>query len=189
MLRTMLTFAILLPLGACDRAPDESAQTIPLQRRASSLPQALAQSPDTTEAVWAVDEGGQAIDFGTPGDDPLMSLVCRLDGDVPQLSVIRHAAAKPGEKAIFPVIGNGMRSRFMVDAVLEEGEWMWEGTLPAEDPQLEVFTGPRSLTATLPGQGLLEIDGSRIPGEFVSWCRKGGEVIDAQVAEEETEEG
>ena len=187
MLRTVLTLSILLPLGACDRPAEESAQTIPLQRRASSLPQALAQSPDTENASWAVDEGGQAIDFGNPDEEPLMTLACRLDGKVPQLSVIRHAPARPGEKAIFPVIGNGLRSRFMVDAILDEGEWLWEGTLPADDPQLEVFTGTRSITATLPGQGMLEIDGSRIPGEFVSWCRKGGEVIDAQVAEEESE--
>jgi len=90
-------------------------------------------------------------------------------------------------KALFPVLGNGMISRFQIDAVLHDGEWRWEGTLPAADPQLEVFTGPRELQATLPGGGSLVIEGSRIPGEFVEWCRAGGRVLRAAEAEEQAE--
>ena len=56
----------------------------------------------------------------------------------------------------------------------DEAEWHWEARLPAEDPQLEVFTGTREIIATLPGRGTLEIGGGRIPGEFVDWCRAGG---------------
>jgi hypothetical protein len=50
------------------------------------------------------------------------------------------------------------------------------GALPASDPSLDVFTGPRELEATLPGGGSLLIAGSRIPASFVTWCRAGGHV-------------
>jgi hypothetical protein len=55
--------------------------------------------------------------------------------------------------------------------------------LPASDPQLDVFTGPGELQATLPGGGTLLIEGSRVPGEFVTWCRAGGRVRRAEEAE------
>jgi len=85
------------------------------------------------------------------------------------------------------VIGNGMISRFKVDATLTDREWRWEGALPAADSQLDVFTGPREIEATLPGGGSLLIEGSRIPGEFVSWCRAGGKVQRAEAAEQAEE--
>ena len=81
------------------------------------------------------------------------------------------------------MIGNGTISRFKVDAALADGEWRWEGALPASDPSLDVFTGPRELEATLPGGGTLLIAGSRIPGEFVNWCRAGGRVQRVEAAE------
>ena len=167
---------LLLPLAlaACDRAPP------PVQRidlaTARATPRVLEQSPVTTFAVWQVADNGQAIHFGNPGVAPLLSLACRPTVNPPEISVIRHLTALPGQGALFPVIGNGMRSRFLVDATLADGEWRWEARLPAADPMLDVFTGPRELLATLPGGGTLEIAGSRLPGEFVTWCRAGGQV-------------
>lgn len=167
---------LLLPLAlaACDRAP------APVQRidlaEARTTPRVLEQSPDTTLAIWRVADNGQAIHFGIPGAPPLLSLACRPTELPPQISVIRHLTALPGQGALFPVIGNGMRSRFLVDATLADGEWRWEARLAAADPMLDVFTGPRELAATLPGGGTLEIAGSRLPGEFVTWCRAGGQV-------------
>ncbi len=99
------------------------------------------------------------------------------------LRVIRHVAARPGEKALFPVIGNGLISRFKLDGTLREGEWRWEGALPASDPLLDVFTRGGKLEATLPGGGSLAIDSSRIPGEFVTWCRAGGTLQRVEAAE------
>lgn len=182
---TALTF---LALAACqqEQAPPEGAQRIILDDVERARIEPPMDSPETDNAAWSVDESGQAIRFGNEGEDPMMSLACRLDEEPPQIAIIRHAPARPGQKALFPVIGNGMRSRFLVDAALRNGEWRWEGILPADDPQLEVFTGPRDLTATLPGRGMLEIAGSRIPGEFLEWCQAGGRVM--EVAEEEQEE-
>ena len=174
-------------LGACDQPSSEQpaqSQRIAIAeaRRAQLRP---IEVPDTSEARWAVDEGGQAIRFGNAGEAPLLTLDCRLGEEPPQMRIIRHVQAQPGEGALFPVIGNGMRSRFLVDAKLEDGEWRWEGTVPASDPMLDVFTGPRQLTATLPGGGMLEIGGSRIPGEFITWCRAGHDVMEAEAEEQE----
>jgi hypothetical protein len=104
-----------------------------------------------------------------------------------RLRIVRHVTARPGEKALLPVIGNGTISRFKVDAVLSGDEWRWEGALPAGDPSLDVFTGPRELEATLPGGGSVLIAGSRIPGEFVNWCRAGGGVRQPAVEGQATE--
>lgn len=139
-------------------------------------------SPDTTDAMWTVSEDGQAVVFARPGAAPLMTLACRLK-DVPAtLAVIRHVPSRPGLSALFPVIGNGTISRFALDARLAGSEWRWEGALPASDPLNDVFTGVGELEATLPGGGSLLIGPSRIPSEFVNWCRAGGRLQRAQEA-------
>ncbi len=179
---------LTLLLAACQQAPEEAAP--PAQRvafaadnRALNAPLA---SPDTSEARWAVDESGQAIHFADEGAErPLLSLDCRLSEQPPQMRIIRHVRSRPGQGALLPVIGNGMIARFLVDATLQQGEWRWEGAVEAADPMLDVFTGPRPITATLPGGGMLEIAGSRIPGEFITWCRAGGDVMEAEAEEEE----
>ena len=182
---------VLALLAGCqaEPVPDNTAQRIALRddgnRQATAIP-----SPDTTAARWSVAEDGQAIDFGVPGNDALLSLACDLGEEPTTLTIIRHAQAYPGQSALFPFIGNGMRQRFMADAVLEGGEWRWEANLPVDDPQLDIFAGTRSFTATLPGRGMLEVSGSRIPGEFLEWCRSGGaspqaedEAVDAESPE------
>lgn len=168
---------LLILLAACDRqaeVPREDVQRVSLEgmeaRQAEADP-----SPDTSAASWSVAANGQAIRFGNEDEPPLLTLACVLDAEPPEMVIIRHARALPGQEALFPVLGNGMTSRFMVDARLSESEWHWEARLPASDPQLDVFAGPRDLVATLPGRGTLEIAGSRIPGEFLEWCRVGGE--------------
>jgi len=166
-------FAIVA-LAACDRPETPvDGQRISLDAARGTIEQPLP-SPDTVNASWTVAKNGQSIDFGNPGETPLLTLSCHLKDKAPTIHIVRHVTTRPGEKALFPVIGNGMVSRFKVDATLADGEWRWEGVVPAEDGSLDVFTGRRELEATLPGAGTLIIDGSAIPGEFVDWCRKGG---------------
>jgi len=176
---------LALPLlAACNQGAEapEQAQRISLEDARTKVPEPLV-SPDTTEGAWKVTDNGQAIDFAPPGQPPLLTLACKLREEPATLTIVRHVQARPGEKALFPVIGNGMISRFKLDAALADGEWRWEGAVPASDPSLDVFTGPLEIEATLPGGGSLLIEGSRIPGEFVNWCRAGGRVLNAEDAE------
>lgn len=179
--------ATCLLLAACGDGADA-----PLQAQRISLEEARAKvaepllSPDTEGASWTVTANAQAIEFGQLGAEPFLTLACDVREAPATLTIIRHVPARPGQKALFPVIGNGMISRFKVDAALRTGEWHWEGTVPASDPQLDVFTGPRELQATLPGGGSLMIAGSRIPGEFINWCRAGGRMLRAEQAEQQT---
>ncbi|WP_271078414.1 hypothetical protein [Aurantiacibacter sp. MUD61] len=186
-----LLFVSSLALTACERSASEPVPDGVQQVAIEDLgpPQARADpSPDTSGAGWTVAENGQAILFGDPGADPWLTLACDLSEEPARFTIIRHAEAFPGQSALFPFVGNGMRSRFLADATLAQnadgGEWRWEAVLPADDPQLDVFAGTRDLTATLPGRGMLEISGSRIPGQFLDWCRAGGEIAEP---EEDTE--
>ena len=187
MARLPLIVATLLSLVACDRAEEPvDPQRISLDAARGEAREPLP-SPDTDDARWTIAPDGQAVAFGNAGERPFLSLACRVKDDPPTIRVIRHAEARPGEKALFPVIGNGTISRFKADAALEDDEWRWQAVVPADDALLEVFTGAREIEATLPGAGSLIISGSRVPGEFIAWCRRGGAVSEA-VTEERTAE-
>jgi hypothetical protein len=165
----------LLILSACHReqAPVQ-AQRISLDNVSNGEEEPLP-SPDTKGAAWTVSGSGQAIDFGQPGEKPFLTLACNVKADPAQVTIVRHAPSRPGEKALFPVISNSINSRFKVDAVLRDHEWRWEGTLPADDGQLDVFEGGQSFEATLPGGGSLKVAASRMPSQFLDWCRKRGQ--------------
>jgi hypothetical protein len=167
--------AATLLLAACDRGTP--VQRVDIDPERAGGPVVMEQSPNTLNASWRVAENGRALDYGNVGETPLLSLACAPTEVPPTLTIVRHAPARPGLTALFPVIGNGMRSRFPVDAKLEDGEWGWRVTLPASDPRWDVFTGSRQLLATLPGNGMLDIAGSRMPGAFVTWCRNGGQTL------------
>jgi hypothetical protein len=179
----LLAFAALPLLAACggEDAP-AGGQRISLEQARRTPAEPLA-SPDSEGATWQVSADGQAIDFGKSGQKPYLTLACRMRENLPQVRIIRHVPARPGEKALFPVLGTG-NARFNLDAALEDGEWRWQGDFPANDKQLEVFSTTGRIQATLPGGGMLMIDGSRVPGEFVSWCRAGRGLARAAEAEQ-----
>lgn len=169
----------LLALAACSQQASTSQPAAEPTRMALSEVRVhegtATPSPDTSAARWQVAADGQGIDFGNVGEAPWLSLECALDAAPVELVIVRHAQTYPGQSALFPFVGNGMISRFLADAALHKGEWRWEARLPADDPMTEVFEGTRDLDATLPGHGMLEIRGSRMPGEFLDWCRSGGQ--------------
>ena len=180
----VLLIGALPLLAACGEGGDASvqAQRISLEDARAKVAEPLL-SPDTEGAAWAVSADQRAIVFARPGAAPFLTLACNLRQAPATLTIVRHVRTRPGQEALFPVIGNGKISRFKVDASLSEGEWRWEGVLSASDPQFDVFIGPGELQATLPGGGMLVIEGSRIPGEFVTWCRAGGRVPRAEEIE------
>lgn len=178
-----LTLLLPLILAACSGGGDEpvEAQRVSLDG-ARNQPGDPLPSPDTSQARWMVARNGQAIDFGVSADKPMLTLACEVRANPPKLRIIRHVVARPNEKALLPVLGYG-NSRFAVDATLSDGEWRWEGALPASDRAFDVFETTGKIEATLPGGGSLQIDGSRIPGEFVDWCRAGGQTQRPEGAE------
>lgn len=177
-----ITLLPLLILAACSGGDE------PVEARRFALEDARngpgdpLPSPDTRHARWTVAPNGQAIDFGVSADQPMLTLACDVRADPPRLRIIRHVVAQPGKKALLPVLGTG-NSRFAVDATLRDGEWRWEGVLPASDRAFDVFETTGRIEATLPGGGSLQIEGSRIPGEFVEWCRAGGQTRRPEGAE------
>lgn len=173
-----LSVTALLALSAC--GDERKVERVELSQVSTSQPQAL-DSPDTRFSFWSVGETGRTINYGDVDEPPMMSVDCLLGDGPPQMRIIRHAPARPGKTALFPVVGNQIRSRFLVETALEDGEWRWQGTVEASDPKLDVFTGPRQLLATLPGGGMIDMAGSTVPWQFVTWCRAGG-MIEAEEA-------
>jgi len=169
----LLASALLSACGSEDPTPAHS-QRITLDRPGAP-PQTFAIETETDAMAWQVRPDGRSLAWGPPGGAPQLTLECMLSDEAePQISIIRHVAAPPGAQAFFAVLGNGMAARMKVEAALSDSEWRWEGSYPASAAQLDVFTGPRDITATLPGGGMLEIAGSDLPRQFVQWCRNGG---------------
>lgn len=177
MLRTAgICLLLAIAVSACDRSAETPVhgQRISLDRPVATQAEFTA-APDTDGADWHISSDGRGIAWGKNGGAPLLTLECVLSGDEPpQMEIIRHAPAPPGARAFFAVLGNGMNARLKLDAKLSDDEWRWEGSYPADASLLDVFTGPRNITATLPGGGMLEIAGSELPRQFVTWCRNGG---------------
>src|SRR5688500_6081128 len=103
--RVLLTGALPL-LAACGDGADA-----PVQPQRVSLEDARARvaeplpSPDTEGAAWTVTDNGQAIHFGRFGAPPFLTLACDLRAAPATLTIIRHVEARPGLKALFPVLG------------------------------------------------------------------------------------
>lgn len=165
--------ALTFLLAACGQK-GEPVQRVELRNDGSARPLVMTRSPDTSQAVWLVSADRQSLVYGNQGGPNLLTLACEAGADPPRLTIIRHAPALPGQTALFPVIGNGERSRFPVDARQVRGEWRWQVTLPADDVRWDVFAGSRQILATLPGGGTVDMAGSRMPGAFLDWCRNGG---------------
>lgn len=124
-------------------------------------------SPDTEGAIWAPGANVDRILFGKPGAHPLMALACE-DGSI---TFTRFAPADPDAKAVLALIGNGHVQHLWVDATQNGKVWLWRGSLPADDPRLEVFTGANSVEATVPGAGTIRLSASRVPDELIARCR------------------
>ncbi len=167
--QTALTAFLLL--AACrPPASDDYVERgqISSGRQAPSEPIA---SPDTEGAVWAEALRENRLLYGKPGETPLMALECvESEGD-PRLAFTRFARADPHAEAILALIGNSHVVRLFVDAQKQGDAWLWHGSVPADDPQLDVLTGARQVEATVPGAGSMILNPSRLPGELIETCQ------------------
>lgn len=158
-----LVLPVAVLAAACQR------QEAPVQRielaQANEGPEAPVAAPDTKDAIWTASADGKALVFALPDRKPLLTLQCLPDS----LRIIRHVFSRPGESALFPVLG-GPNARFVLRAANVGGEARWQGDVPLGDEQLAVFHSGR-LEATLPGGGSLMIAASPLPWEFIERCR------------------
>lgn len=169
----------LLALGACKPPPTDNdtarAATI-VSLRAPSTPMA---SPDTTKALWTPAEqqpGTQQntrLIYGAPGEPVLLALECvRTDQTAAAtIRISRHAPADKGASALLALIGNGAIGRLEVDATLQGKRQVWQGEAPADNQGWEPLGGPCEITATVPGAGLVRLNPSPLPMQFLMQCR------------------
>ncbi len=169
----LLALAATTAMTACKPpASDDYLERVDLTEATGTARQPMP-SPDTTDAVWADGKTAGRILFGNPGEVPYLALVCETaPTGAQQIRFIRFAAADPQAKALFALVGNGHIARIPVDATWNGRAWLWEGTVPADDPDLEALTGRRTITATLPGAGQLDLRPSPLPGYLIQECRK-----------------
>ena len=133
-------------------------------------------SPDTEGAFWTVGAEPGRLIYGIPGEPVLIALEClQPDGDLPALRITRLSPADEGAGALLALVGNGHIGRLEVDAIDISGRSVWQGSLPAIDDVWEPLIGPRGVSATVPGAGLVELNPSALPGEFVENCRSNQE--------------
>lgn len=167
---------LLVAVSACSEQPQ--VERIELGEVETGPGLSVSLSPDSVGAIWTISPDGKGLRFGKTPDAPYLTLFCHVtDKAPPQLSLIHHAQSEPGAKALFPVIGNGIISRFPLDATLLREGWRWENRFPASSPDFDVFMGTREIQATLPGGGMLMIEPSALPREFIEWCRRNGEPL------------
>jgi hypothetical protein len=163
----------LIALAACKPPPSDSdiaraATIISLRGPSAPLP-----SPDTTNALWSPSASNQdRIVYGVPGEPVLLALECLRAGNTPPaIRITRHAHADKGAGALLALIGNGAIGRIEVDATPNGKRSIWQGEAPANHPGWEPLNGPRELTATVPGAGLVAINPSDLPMQFLEACR------------------
>lgn len=167
--------ALIIPLvlvSACKPPASEDYLARIDLADAAGLASEPLPSPDVTHAVWADGSIAGRIVYGVPGQVPYLALTCERSIPGPgKIRFIRFAAADPQAQALFALVGNGHIVRIAVDATWNGRAWLWEGTVPADDPDLAVLTGKRTVAATLPGAGQLDLNPSPLPGELVEACR------------------
>ncbi len=162
--------ALLLICACKPPATDEYVERVDLAETRGTVGEPLP-SPDVEGAVWA-DSGANRIVYGIPGQVPFLALACEGGAGAGQIHITRFAAADARAKALFALIGNGHIARLPVDAKWNGQAWLWEGSIPADDPRTEVLTGTRKVTATLPGAGMLDLNPSPKPSQLVEACRR-----------------
>ncbi len=165
----------LLALAACKPPPSDEAATGRVFSDKPDAPPAPLESPDSEGAFWANSEEAGRIIYGQAGKAPLMAMQCIGDPKVPLLQVTRLSPADKGGKAFFALVGNSHVARIAVDATEVPGGFVWQGTIPANHPDLEALTGPKEVTATLPGAGMVTLnpaqDGAISAAKLVNDCR------------------
>ncbi len=143
-------------LGRGSSAPEPNYATVPLP------------SPESDGAVWAQSNAAGRIIYGIPGKSALMALEC-LDDQ--RLRVTRLSPADEGAGVMLALVGNGAIGRIPLDAAAHGTRFVWQGEAALDAFELEPFAGPRQITATVPGAGMITLNPSPVPLQFLEACR------------------
>lgn len=165
-----ICFALTMLAGCKPPAADE-AMARTMVTHALIGPSRPLASPDSEGAVWSASKVPGRILYGRPGAAPLLALACERVGEEAMVRISRIAPADESAGAMLALIGNGHRARIAVDAFWDGQQRFWVGTVPADDPALDVLTGRREVTATIPGAGEVLINPGLAAGEFIRQCR------------------
>lgn len=167
--------AVVLAVSACKPPPTDADLRRAMPEDELTFASDPLPSPESEGAVWASSpQSPDRIIYGIPGNPAQMALECiDAQGALPQLQITRLAPADEGAGAMLSLIGNGHIGRMEIDATMVSGRSVWQGASLAADTHWEPLAGPRQLTATVPGAGMVTLNRSPLPGLLIEACRNG----------------
>ncbi len=161
-------------IPACKPPPTDSDMARAATIVSLQAPSAPHPSPDTKDAIWRLSEKQEGrLVYGVPGEPALLALECRPGPDeaLGIIRIMRYAPADRDAGALLALIGNGAIGRLEVDATRQGKRQIWQGEAPADNIGWEPLDGPREITATVPGAGLVRLNPSPLPMQFLRDCR------------------
>ena len=164
--------ALTITLAACKPPPTDADMGRDMPEVEPTFASDPLPSPDTEGAVWAEAAEDERLIYGVPGQPVLLALACLRDTAEPTLRITRLSPADEGAGAMLALVGNGAIGRMEVDATEVSGRSIWQGALPAVDERWEPLNGPREITATVPGAGMVTLNSSPLPAQFLAACRE-----------------
>lgn len=176
-LLSLPTLSALLALTACKPPPTDADMRRDMPEAAPTIASDPLPSPEIEGAVWApsaASDGqvGSRIIYGVPGEPALVALECvDPDDGLPELQITRLSPADEGAGALLALVGNGAIGRIAVDAVEVRGRSVWQGSAIAADTVWEPLAGPRQVTLTVPGAGMVTLNRSEAAWELLAMCR------------------
>ncbi|MEE4153639.1 MAG: hypothetical protein V2I27_05725 [Erythrobacter sp.] len=168
-MRHAALLAGLVLFSACKPPPTDAGLDRELPAPEPAYAPEPLPSPETQGAVWAASESAERrIVYGIPGQSALMAMDCLEESRV---RITRLSPADEGAGVMLALVGNGAIGRIPLDAREHGTRFVWKGEIAADAFELEPFAGPRQITATVPGAGMITLNPSPIPQEFLEACR------------------
>ncbi|MBV7266528.1 hypothetical protein [Erythrobacter ani] len=176
-MRAVVVAGTLAALGACKPPPTDADLTRDMPAEPETFASEPLPSPETEGAMWARSSEDGRIIYGIPGEPALLALSCAESGGITgTLRIIRMVEADEGAQALLALIGNGAIGRIAVDATEIGNRTVWQGELAASDTAWEPLAGPRSMTVTVPGAGIVSVNPSALPEQLLDRCRASADV-------------
>ena len=165
--------ALLGVLAGCQPPPTDADLARGMAEEEAVTASEPIASPDFEGAVWALSPNVEGrIIYGIPGEAAQVALECvDAESQLPKLVITRLAPADEGAGAMLALVGNGHIGRLPVDATDMNGRSVWQGTHLAADSRWEPLAGPRKVTLTVPGAGMVTLNPSLAAWDMVARCR------------------